>query len=139
MKMSFTGKEKTRKRVSRQVSRVNRRNKKLKEKVIQLQRQVWKLKKKGSREGDMSSTPSTPKTPVVATPVKRAEEDLRQEGISPRKVPNLRRKLIMQHSVVKSLKTQTKAVKKSAIKSASRTHSAWLLSRAIKVDRRDSV
>ena len=74
----------------------------------------------------------------AVNPIKEAEKDLREAGISPRKVPSLRRKLIMHNSVLKHLKGQSRVIKKTVLKSASQTSSARLLAKAIHADRRGS-
>ena len=131
VKMTF--KDRSRKRINRRVSKLNRKKEQLQSEVQQLRRQLWRLKKRGSRE-----SMSSPTSKSVSTPVKEADRMLQEEGISPRKVPNLRRKLVMHQSVLKHLKGEKKSVQKKVLKSASRTKSSRLLANAININRRAS-
>ena len=148
-----TQRQKLRKRISRRVSFLTRKNDKLNKQVKSLQRMVWRLqkqntrtskaRKKSAREAAPDAAPdaaldAAPDVPSqdVATPVKEADSEMRREGISPRKATTLRRTLILHNSLVKHLKGQKLSEQKKAVSSESRTNSSRLLARLLNISRK---
>ena len=135
-----------RKRISRRVSFLTRKNDKLNdEQVKSLQRIVWRLQKqntwtskarnKPSREAAPDAAPDVP-SQDVATPDKEADSEMRREGISPRRATKLRRTLILHNSIVKHLKGQKVFEPKKAVSSVSRTNSSRLFAGPLNISRK---
>ena len=136
-----TQRQKVRKRISRRVSFLTRKNNKLNEQVKSLKRLVWRLQKQNTRTSNArkkSARESAPDVPShdVPTPVKEADSEMRREGISPRKAKKLKRTLILHNSLVKHLKGQKLSEQKKAVSSVSRTNSSRLLARLLNISRK---
>ena len=132
--------KKSRKRISRVVAILRRRLTKVMGENHKLQKTVWTLRKRDQRRTKINITPNSPGTPAGAppTPVKKADEMLRQNGMSSRKVRSLRKTLSLHHVFLKELASLDLELKSRLLKSASCTKTARLLSRSLNISRKPS-
>ena len=107
-------KDHSRIRINRMVMREKRKSTEVMIENTKLQQHVWRLQKKvqllNKRQG---STQNPDKS--VATPIKEADSLLRNEGLSPGKVPKIRKVLVAHNSVMKGLKNAKKQSRKNVL------------------------
>ena len=114
----------TRKRISRAVAKVNRKNVQLVLLHVRIQRRIWSLEKRLNRVLNKvrgNEKRNRKERGNTSTPVKQADALLRDAGITPRKGRSVRKTLILHNSLLNDLKTGSKANHKEAIKAAAKT------------------
>ena len=132
----------TRSRTSRAVSKARREIKRLEKENVTLQRKLWAIKKRAERQ-TKKSTKGRNVNNAAPTPVKKADEQLRSEGLTPRKHKKLRKSLILHHSLTQEI-TESTQIKGNRGKIESvvggkiirKTRSVSLLSKSIKLARK---
>ena len=117
VKMDFKAKQErnkiqTRKRTSRSLSNANYKLMKLKQEIQDLKRQNWKVKKRLQRkEHKRSHSQQTPEN-STSSPMRKANEELRNANLTPRKYQTLQSKLTFHNCLVSEIRQATSNEKK---------------------------
>ena len=150
----MTPREIVRKRDSHQVSLARTQARRMTHLADRLQKRVWALQQRiqRSKQPGATSTPvTTPVTspvtspvtgnhrwelPADATPVKEADQTLRDAGISPSKAGEVRKRLSMSNAMWGVLATKASiALRRSAVAAAARINSARRVAALLKTSR----
>ena len=98
-------KDHSRQRINKSVSCMKRKYEKVLVENDKLQKNVWRLQKKVQKSSKIASPgqSSTFDDCNKATPVKTAEKIIRESGLTPRKVPKVKKALIVHNVMLKGL------------------------------------
>ena len=97
----------TRKRTSRSLSNANYKLTKLKQEIQDLKRQNWKVTKRLQRkEHKRNHSQQTPENPT-SSPMRKANEELRNANLTPRKYQTLQSKLTFHNCLVSEIRQAT--------------------------------